>query len=302
MKRILIISLCFTSIIFASCNKKSAESNNVSQTTKTNIESQAKTEYPKSIVALSPAAVEILYAVGAGLQISAVSQFSDYPEEAKSKPVVGGFDGNTLSIEKILSFEPDFVYLTDGMHNFLIESLNQYKIPYYLSNPSTVKDIENEVLEIGKITGHSQHAKSVVDKMEKELKEVQKKTSKEPPKVYYEVWNAPYISVGNSSFINDVIKLAGGKNIFDDISDAYPIVSEESIISRNPDIILIPASSGLSYSDLKNRNGWESITALNLKTDLVVDDNILSRPTPRITSYILFLNDFFSTELGRWGF
>lgn len=299
MKKILLISLCLTTFIFTSCKNKNVSQATTSTNSSEKIEHQNKTEYPKSIVALSPAAVEILYAVGAGPQISAVSQYSDYPEAVKSKPIVGGFDGNTLSIEKILSFEPDFVYLTEGMHNFLMEPLNQYKIPYYLSNPKTVKDIENEVLEIGKITGHSEHAKSVVKKMEDDLATINPKNRN--PRVYYEVWNAPYMSVGNTSFINDVISLAGGINIFNDLSEAYPIVSEESIISRNPEVILIPASSGITEKDLENRNGWDNTTAVDHGIIFVVDDNILSRPTPRITSYIIYLSKYFPEDPSKWG-
>ena len=184
------------------------------------------------------------------------------------------------------------------MNNFLIEPLNKYKIPYYLSNPKTVKDIETEVLEIGKITGHSQHAKAVIADMEKDLSSVT--TSTKNPTVYYEVWNAPYMSIGSSSFINDVITLAGGKNLFADIQDAYPIVSEESILSRNPDIVLIPKSLQLSPKDFISRNGWESITASKMYTYKIVDDNILSRPTPRVTSYIKSLNYYFSKDLDKW--
>lgn len=299
MKKILPIFLCFTVITFVSCKNK----NSVSQTTNTLSHTQdnsPKTEYPKSIVALSPASVEILYAIGAGSQIAAVSEFSDYPEAAKTKPIVGGFDGNTLSIEKILSFEPDFVYLTEGMHNFLIEPLNKYKIPYYVSNPNTVRDIETEILEIGTITGHNEHAKAVIKKMEDDLASIPAKSRN--PGIYYEIWNSPYMSIGANSFINDVIKLAGGINIFEDISEAYPIVSEESIISRDPEVILIPLSSGITIQDIENRNGWKNTTAVKYSLDFIVDDNILSRPTPRITTYIIYLSKIFpEVEPSKWG-
>lgn len=296
MKKILLITLCFTTIIFSSCKNKEK---NVSQTNPNTENTQEKNEYPKSIIGLSPASVEILYAVGAADQISAVTEYSDYPNAAKSKPIVGGFDGNTLSMEKILSFEPDFVYLTEGMHNFLIEPLNQYKIPYYISNPKTIKDIETEILEIGKITGHYENAKSVVSNMENEISDVSKKNKM--PKVYYEVWNSPYMSIGNNSFINDVITVAGGQNIFNDLSEAYPIVSEETIISRNPEVILIPASSGLTVNDIKNRNGWENTTASKYDLIFIVDDNILSRPCPRITSYVAYLAKYFPEDPSKWG-
>ena len=107
-------------------------------------------QYPKSIVTLSPAAAEILYAIGAGDQIAAVSEFTDYPPEAASKPVVGGFDGKTLSIETIMSFKPDLVYLTEGMHNFLIATLESNGIAYYISKGDSIASVEQEILDVGK--------------------------------------------------------------------------------------------------------------------------------------------------------
>lgn len=277
MKKTFPVALFFIAVLlFGGCAKKKAE---------INIQKQ---DYPKSIVALSPAAVEILYAIGAESQISAVSDFCDYPEAASAKPVVGGFDGKTLSIEKILSFQPDFVYLTNGMHNFLVEPLTQYNIPYYISNSNSIEQIKNEILEVGKLTGNSKMAAEVVEKMNATLTAVESKENSIT--VYYEVWNSPYISAGSSSFINDVIACAGGKNIFDDISDAYPIVSEESILARNPQVILIPQSSGLDAEAIKNRSGWDKLDAVKNSAIFIVDDNLYSRPGPRIASCITNLS------------
>ena len=247
---------------------------------------------PKSIVALSPSVAEILFTIGAGDQVSAVSEFTDYPPEAKKKPVVGGFDGKTLSIETIMSFKPDLVYITEGMHNFLIATLESNKIDYYVSKGDSIASVEKEILEIGKITGHDKEAKKVVDGMEKKLAkvaEVQKRSA--PVKVYWEVWNAPYMSVGPSSFIHDVIKAAGGENIFSDLTDAYPMVSEESIISREPAVILIPASTGMAASAVGLRNGWANIPAVKTGKVFVVDDNVFTRPGPRIADVVIELSD-----------
>ena len=112
----------------------------------------AESTYPKSIVALSPSAAEILFTIGAGDQVSAVSEFTDYPAEAKSKPVVGGFDGKTLSIETIMSYKPDLVYLTEGMHNFLISTLESNGIAYYISKGESIASVENEILEKSLVT------------------------------------------------------------------------------------------------------------------------------------------------------
>lgn len=254
--------------------------------------------YPKSIVALSPSAAEILFTIGAGDQVSAVSEFTDFPEEAKAKPVVGGFDGKTLSLETIMSFRPDLVYLTEGMHNFLIATLEANGIAYYVSKGDSIASVEKEILEVGKITGHEKEAAKVVDGMETKLKKAVTSAHKggaansdSPVNVYWEVWNAPYMSAGASSFINDVIKAAGGENIFSDLPDTYPMVSEESIISRQPAVILIPASTGMAADAVGLRNGWADIPAVKGDRVFVVDDNVYTRPGPRVADVVLELSE-----------
>ena len=249
-----------------------------------------ETGYPKSIVALSPSAAEILFTIGAGDQVSAVSEFTDFPPEAMKKPVVGGFDGKTLSIETIMSFKPDLVYITEGMHNFLIATLESNGIAYYVSKGDSIASVEKEILEVGKITGHEKEAAKVVDGMEKKLKKAASAASKGGAvKVYWEVWNAPYMSAGAASFINDVIRAAGGENIFADLADAYPMVSEESIIAREPELILIPASTGMMPDAVGLRNGWADIPAVKNGRVFVVDDNVYTRPGPRVADVVLEL-------------
>lgn len=275
MKKIIkLVSLfAVTVLLITSCNKKLAENATVA----------------KSIVALSPSATEILYAIGAEDNIAAVSEYSDYPEAAKDKPVVGGFDGNTLSMEKILSFEPDLVYLTEGMHNFLIQGLEDNNIPYYISNATSVQAVYQEITDIGKLTGHEKQAEIVITEM-KRISTGMKAEDAERTSVYYEVWNDPYMSIGNTSFINDIIASAGGKNIFDDLSDGYPMISEETIISRQPEVILIPASSWISADSVKSRAGWETIPAVVNNKVFVIDDNLYSRPGPRVANAIAELS------------
>lgn len=253
-----------------------------------------KEEYPKSIVALSPAATEILYAIGAEDQIAAVSEFSDYPPEAAQKPVAGGFDGKTLSIETILSFQPDFVYLTDGMHNFLTEPLDEYGIKWYMSKADSIEAIIQEITDIGKITGHETEALAVVTQMNEKLSAISKieETEEEGPvSIYYEVWNAPFMTAGASSFINDVIVHSGAVNIFADLEEAYPMISEEALIARAPEVILLPRNNGVTAEDVKNRAGWESIPAVINNRIYVIDDNLYSRPGPRIADVVLDLSE-----------
>ena len=285
IKKISIVLLMLALAMSLSAKAKKTVTKKVKKNVKV---TEQTVQYPKSIVTLSPSAAEILYAIGAGDQIVAVSEFTDYPPEAAAKPVVGGFDGKTLSIETIISFEPDLVYLTEGMHNFLIEPLDSYGIKWYLSNATSITAIEKEIMDLGEITGHQDEAAQVVAQMAEKLPETAGDSS---IKVYYEVWNAPFMSVGSTSFINDVIVNAGGKNIFDDLTDAYPMVSDETIIARAPDVILLPMSNGVSVEDVKARAGWDSIPAVANDRIYIIDDNMYSRPAPRVADVVLDLSE-----------
>lgn len=277
-----LVFLLLLVILLSGCSKKNTVAN--------------ENTVPNSIVTLSPSAAEILFAVGAGNQVAAVSDFTDYPPQAAEKPIVGGFDGKTLSLEKILSYKPDLIYMSDVMHNYMIDQLNSYGIKYYLSTANSIAGVEKEILEIGEITGHVEQAKNVVSQMEEKLASVKSQLPTGDvnyqggaQKLYYEVWNVPYMSAGAQSFINDVISAAGAQNIFSDVNDAYPIVSEESIISRQPEMIIIPASSGVTVADVKQRAGWQTIPAVQNNKIFIVDDNVYTRPGPRIADVVVEL-------------
>lgn len=279
----IIVIFIFAVLLVTSCTKR---------TTGTDL------KFPKSIVSLSPAATEILFAIGAGSQVTAVSDYTDFPEAAVDLPKVGGFDGKTISMEKILSFKPELVYLTDGMHNFLIDQLNTYEIPYYLSTSESIDDVKKEILAVGELTGHTSQAQTVVNDMNKKLGKYEnlKFNKAKKAEIYYEIWNSPYISAGNKSFINDVIVNAGGENLFGDLSESYPIVSEESIIARNPKVILLPASSGLSVESVANRSGWKEISAVKNGKIYIIDDNLFTRPGPRIADCVETLYHLLENE------
>lgn len=273
-----LILFAFLTLFLAGCSKKT--------------ESSQQNTVPNRIVSLSPASTEILFSVNAGSKVVAVSQYTDYPPEAKKLPVVGSFDGQGLSIEAILSYSPDFVYLTSGMHDFLIPSLEKYKIKYYVSNCKSVEGIINEISEIAKITGNENSGKKIVSDINQFLSmNSSNKSFHEIKTVYWEVWNSPYMTAGESSFINDLISKSGGKNLFSDLQEAYPTVSEESIIKRNPDVILIPASSGITVESVKHRKGWSKISAVQKNQIYIIDDNIYTRAGPRIIQVITDLSN-----------
>ena len=247
---------------------------------------------PQRIISLSPSATEILFAIGAENQIAARSDFCDFPENAKNIPSVGGFDGKTLSIEKILSFSPDFVYLTNGMHNYLIPFLQKHNIAYYISVADSVQTVLQEITEIGKITDHQLQAQKLCNQIKQDLQKIAEQNKSKPKvTVYWEVWTPPFMSAGKNSFINEIITYAGGINIFSDIEQPYPVVSEEAILMRNPQIIIIPNSTVGGTTAVTSRKNWQNISAVKNNKIYSVDTNIISRPGPRISQAIELISN-----------
>lgn len=248
-------------------------------------QSSKKASAPQKIVCLSPSGAEILCAVGAEEAIAARTDFCDYPESLSSKPSVGGFSGETLSLETILSYSPDFVYGSKGMHDFLVEPLEAAGVKCYLSDATSIQAVYDEITYISELTGHQKEGKALVDSMKSKIDGSKKL---EGIKAYYEVWYDPYMSAGSTSFISGIIEATGAQNIFADVDQDYPMVSEESIIARQPDVIIVPAM-GYSSEDVCARSGWDSIPAVQNKKVFIVDSNIFSRPGPRVAEAVTTL-------------
>ncbi|MCI5608203.1 MAG: ABC transporter substrate-binding protein, partial [Spirochaetia bacterium] len=157
---------------------------------------------PERIVSLSPAATELLAEAGAISQIAARTDFCDYPQEVLQIESVGGFDGKSISQEKLLSFSPDLVCLTSGMHDYLTEFLENQKINFYILSQNSVSMILNDILTLGEITGNSETAQKNVQKITRCLNKIKSKTEYLPKvSVYWEIWDSPLMSIGKISFI-----------------------------------------------------------------------------------------------------
>ena len=276
-----------------------------------------KAESIKRVVSLGPSATEILFAIGAEKQIAARTDLCDFPPEAETIASVGGFAGNTISLETILSFEPDLVYLYQGIHDVFVKPLEDAGIRVYISNASSIEDVKKEVLDMGELTGHKKEAQKVVSKMNETLERVSKKIKKhlreknhsageftdasddaggqnktsgeftDAPTVYWEIWPSPMMTVGKDSFINDIIKAAGGKNIFEDELSAYPIVTAEAVIFAHPDFIFYTGDGtekGAVWNPEKQMTAAKGIY-------YVGDDNRFVRSSPRCVDAVEKLAD-----------
>jgi iron complex transport system substrate-binding protein len=243
---------------------------------------------PRRIVSLSPSTTETLFAVGAGDQVVGVTKFCNYPPEAQTREKVGGFSANTISVETIIALKPDLVLSAGEIHRPVIEALERAGIPVFASAPKEFAGVYAAIESVGRLTGHEAEASGVVADMKARVSAVKDKTKAlhqdRRPTVFYEVWDEPLMTAGPKSFVGTLIELAGGVNIFADVSEEYPQVSSEEVVRRNPAVILGPDSHGdrLKPEMIQTRSGWGGLRAVREGRIYLVNGDIVSRPSPRL--------------------
>nr|WP_246000592.1 ABC transporter substrate-binding protein [Brevibacillus panacihumi] len=247
---------------------------------------------PQRIVSTSPAETEILFALGLGEQVVGVSDYDDYPAEAKEKPKVGGVV--KPNEEAILSQSPDLVVGGISMDKQVAEKMQSLGLPMYITHPSSVEDIMNNILTMGQITNRQVQAEEIVAGMKADIarvtEAVQNVKPEEMKKVYLEF--APGWTVGKGEFMDELITIAKGVNIAAD-TQGWNQINEEKILQENPDVILY--ASGMTDEKtgkkleqiIQSRSGWNTITAIKEEKLYGMDENMLSRPGPRITKGLI---------------
>jgi len=240
------------------------------------------------VVSLAPSNTEILFAIGAGSQVVGRDEFSDYPLEAASVESVGGSMGQ-YSAEAIVALKPDLVLAAEINTPELVKQLEDLGLTvYYLKNPTTLEEMYGNLGIVGQLTGHD--VSGLVDSLKARVKAVDEKIMplSYHPVVFYEIdatdASKPY-SYGPGTFGDLLIQRAGGENLVSlaGITDAYPQVSLEQIVKTDPAVIILgDAQWGVTVESVQTRPGWEGIAALTNKQIFAFDDNLISRPGPRL--------------------
>lgn len=242
-------------------------------------------EEPMKIVSLAPNNTEVLFALGLGDKVVGVTSYCDYPEEAKTKEVVGDFQGNNL--EKIIELEPDLVLIYGSGNEEENNVLNDAGIKVLGFMPETIESVMKDIETVGKAAGKSKEAAEIIQAMNNKKEEIINKVKgQEEVKVFYEIWHDPLMAAGKGSFMDELIALAGGKNIAEDAEGAYPQYDLEQLVERDPEIYLAAQDMpDKTVESIKARPGFDSISAI--KNDRVYvfegnEANLVSRPGPRI--------------------
>ncbi len=246
-------------------------------------------QQPKRIVSLAPSITEILFAVGAGRQVVGVTKYCNYPPDAaQGREIVGGFSAKSLSVEKIISLKPDLVLAAGATHKPVSEALEAAGVPVFNFDPKDFAGVYANIVAAGAITGNGPQAEQVVAGMKARVEKVAATVAIIPQdqrvKVFYEVWDEPLTTAGPGTFIGQVIQTAGGVNIYADVKEQYPVVSTETVVERNPDVILGPSShgEGMTADKISARAGWKGIEAVQNGRVTIIDGDIISRSGPRL--------------------
>jgi len=242
---------------------------------------------PQRIISLAPSTTEILFAVGAGSQVVGRDEFSDYPSEATSIESVGGSFGE-YNVEAIVALEPDLVLAAEINTPELVKQLEDLGIiVYYLGNPTTLEEMYDKLETVATLTDHD--VTELVDSLKVRVAAVDKKimplSSRIP--VFYEIDASdptkPW-TYGPGTFGDLLISRAGGYNIGGNAeNDPYPQLSLEQIVASNPSVIILGDGMwGVTSESVAARPGWETIEAVKSNNIFPIDDNLISRPGPRL--------------------
>ncbi|MFI7433318.1 helical backbone metal receptor [Micromonospora haikouensis] len=245
---------------------------------------------PEKIVSLSPTATEMLFAIGAGKQVTAVDDQSNYPPDAP-KSDLSGFQPNA---EAIAGKSPDLVVLSNDT-NKIVEQLTTLKIPVLLTPAATtLEDSYRQLADLGTLTGHADEAADVVTRMKDDIAKLTKDLPQRSTKLtYYHELGPELYSATSKTFIGSIYALAGLENIAD-ASDAdgknggYPQLSQEIIVKANPDFVFLADTKCCKQSPetVKARSGWAGVTAVKNNQVVALDDDIASRWGPRVVDLL----------------
>jgi iron complex transport system substrate-binding protein len=254
------------------------------------------------IVSLSPSATEMLFAIGAGPQVVAVDDYSNYPAEAVALgTALSGFEPN---VEAIAGFTPDLVVIGYDPGG-LVDQLTALSIPVFTAPAAaTLDDAYAQIEQFGMLTGHVDTAVALSSQMQADIEAAvaQIVMPAEPISFYHELDNT-YYSVTSNTFVGQIYSLFGMRNIADnaEAGNDYPQLSAEAIVSADPDIIFLADTKCCEQSaeTVTARDGWSGMKAVSTGRIIALDDDVASRWGPRLVELVIAIRDAVTAVLAN---
>ncbi|WP_232695934.1 ABC transporter substrate-binding protein [Brevibacillus daliensis] len=240
---------------------------------------------PERILSVSPAETETLFALGLGDKIVGVSDFDDYPQEATTKPKMGSI--MKPNAEAIIAAKPDIVFSGISMKEEMVNKFRDLGIKTFKVEPKTYDDVIANIELYGLITDRQEEAKKITDDLKKTREDIVTAVKNVEPKKKAYIEFSPGWTVGKGEFMNELIETAGGINVAS-AAEGWVQINEEIIIKQNPDVIMF--TMGFVDKDsqktldqmIRDRKAWSQITAVKNNAIIGIEQNLISRPGPRI--------------------
>lgn len=304
-----VVVLIASTMLFAACGGDSGSDSSGSDTTAASSATEATfpltvtqtegdltfDEAPTRIISLSPTATEMLWAIGAGDQVVAIDNMSNYPEEAQEKASeLSGFEPN---IEAIAEYDPDLViasYAPEGM----ADGLAALDIPVWYGNAATtLEDVYAQIETLGAITGQVSNAEALVADMQMRIDEAIAGAGEPTNATYFYELDNTYYSVTSNTFVGSLMSALGLTSIADGVEEGndYPQMNAEVIIESDPTFIFLADTAyGESATTVAARPGWSSLSAVTRDRVVELDSDIASRWGPRVVDLVIAVADALS--------
>jgi iron complex transport system substrate-binding protein len=283
MKHLSIIALTLA-FFFPSCQKETGHPGPPARSFIDDVGHNVSLQHaPRRIVSLAPSLTEILFLIGADSSLVGVTDYCDYPDAAKRKAKIGGM--LNPNVERILALQPDLVLMSgSGNVRSDFEKLTAAGTTVFVSYPRSIDGVFKSIVDIAELTGRRPKADSVVALLQlRRANLVRQAAGTKKETVLMILSLNPLVAIGPKTFLNELVTLANGENIVRDSSMAYPVLSREEILRRQPGVIIATNDIVRSIEDiLSPYPEWKSLTAIRNKRVAIVDASIVSRPGPRI--------------------
>lgn len=236
----------------------------------------------KRIATLSPGATELTFAAGAGDNVVAGVNHSDYPPAARTLPLVGNH--TRIDVEALLALKPDLVVTwVTGNPAAQMELLQELGLPMFAIEPRTFEGVSSAIERLSMLTGTEQQGFAEAERFRAGMAAIAEQyRNAEPIPVFYQVWETPLMTVNNEHLIGKVLQLCGGVNVFADMPRLVPRISPEVVLEADPHVILTGSVEGASDDQLDHWKNYQGMTAIAKNNLFYVPASPISRPTPRL--------------------
>jgi iron complex transport system substrate-binding protein len=237
---------------------------------------------PRRIISLAPSLTESLFAIGADSLVAGVTSVCNFPAEAARLPVVG--DLLAPDVERILSLDPDLVLISvEGNTQGTFAALQRMGVRVFVSNPRSIDGVCKSLHDLGLITGRGEAAEHFIDSVRSLAARLRAVKPPDPPAMLMLVGTQPIMVAGGSTYLNEIIELAGARNAAATIDGNYPTLNREELLRMNPAMLIFPDDMHLDVRDLVLRfPEWKRVAAVRDGRLHAVDADVFLRPGPRI--------------------